>query len=285
MAACTTGAVAARVLPQRGTRILSEVRRLQCEGPAEGFHLCEGGGGGGCASCSAFAEAEGRLVVAFHGEEGSVFGRLPALTLHVAFPPHYPFEAPHVTFPPCCTAIYHPNVDGEGRICLDLLRAPPGGRWSPAVTLLGLLQGVRVLLSHPNVDDPLAARAAAEYVADRSAYERRVLATFARAPLAGGAFVGSCAGRCDGGSAGGSASGCAGNHVGGNDESGNDGSGNRKSGDRESGDRESGDRKSGDRKSGDRKSGDRKSDHQGSRARGPTTLSLGRKRKEAERGD
>ena len=35
----------------------------------------------------------------------------------------YPFEAPKVRF---ITPVYHPNVDSVGRICLDVLKMPPG---------------------------------------------------------------------------------------------------------------------------------------------------------------
>lgn len=50
---------------------------------------------------------------------------------------------------------YHPNIDGEGRICLDMIKMPPSGAWRPTVTLLSLLYAVRMLLVEPNPDDPL----------------------------------------------------------------------------------------------------------------------------------
>lgn len=68
----------------------------------------------------------------------------------------YPFEPPLATF---LTPIWHPNVDGAGRICLDLLRGPPTGNWRPTVSLMALLASIRLLLGEPNPDDPLVPEA------------------------------------------------------------------------------------------------------------------------------
>jgi len=48
------------------------------------------------------------------------------------------------------TKIYHPNVDGEGRICLNLLKPQPQGAWKPSSDIESALQAVRVLLIAPN---------------------------------------------------------------------------------------------------------------------------------------
>lgn len=90
--------------------------------------------------------------------------------VNVKFPDKYPFEPPAVKF---ITKIYHPNIDTEGRICLDLLKMPPSGNWRPSAGIEAILVAVRMLLHYPNPEDPLMADIADEFKNMREEYERK----------------------------------------------------------------------------------------------------------------
>ncbi|XP_040602688.1 ubiquitin-conjugating enzyme E2 D4 isoform X2 [Mesocricetus auratus] len=89
--------------------------------------------------------------------QGGVF----FLTIH--FPTDYPFKPPKVAF---TTKIYHPNINSNGNICLDILRS----QWSPALTVSKVLLSICSLLCDPNPDDPLVPEIAHTYKADREKY-------------------------------------------------------------------------------------------------------------------
>lgn len=80
--------------------------------------------------------------------------------LHISIPERYPLEPPNINF---VTPVYHPNIDSSGRICLDILKMPPKGSWSPSLNLSTTLTSIQLLLSEPNPDDPLMADISHEY--------------------------------------------------------------------------------------------------------------------------
>ena len=102
------------------------------------------------------------------GPEGSPFEKgVFLLTVHIAG--RYPFEPPRCRF---LTPLYHPNVDSGGRICLDTLKSPPSGSWSPAVSLPSLLLSIRSLMAEPNPDDGLVPEISELYKRNPSEWTR-----------------------------------------------------------------------------------------------------------------
>ncbi|XP_031639545.1 ubiquitin-conjugating enzyme E2 T-like [Contarinia nasturtii] len=85
------------------------------------------------------------------------------------FDEHYPFRPPSAKF---LTPVYHPNIDTDGKICLDVLRMPPGGSYNPAITLESILLSIQLLLASPNNDDPLRYDVSDEYRYNRELFNK-----------------------------------------------------------------------------------------------------------------
>ncbi|XP_005366757.1 ubiquitin-conjugating enzyme E2 2-like [Microtus ochrogaster] len=91
--------------------------------------------------------------------EGGVF------FLNIHFPTTYPFKPPKISF---ITQIYHPNIDQNGSIFLDIL----GSEWSPTITVSEVLLSIHSLLCNPNPDLPLVPEIAKVYHTDLKQYEK-----------------------------------------------------------------------------------------------------------------
>jgi ubiquitin-conjugating enzyme E2 M len=77
-----------------------------------------------------------------------------------SIPPLYPHEPPKVM---CNTKIYHPNINLQGNVCLNILRED----WKPVLDINAVIYGLIYLFYEPNPDDPLNREAADLYRTDK----------------------------------------------------------------------------------------------------------------------
>jgi len=80
---------------------------------------------------------------------------------------NYPHDPPKVK---CMHKIYHPNVDLEGNVCLNILRED----WKPVLNLNSVMVGLQYLFLEPNADDPLNKEAAEDLRRNRDAFIQNV---------------------------------------------------------------------------------------------------------------
>lgn len=79
----------------------------------------------------------------------------------------YPYKAPIVK---CNTLIYHPNINFEGKICLNILRE----EWKPIHSISTIINGLLFLFECPSADDPLQVEIGALMANDMAKFEKNV---------------------------------------------------------------------------------------------------------------
>ena len=89
----------------------------------------------------------------------------------VTVPTTYPHDAPKVL---CETRVFHPNIDMEGHVCLNILRED----WKPVLTIQSVIMGLQFIMLEPNADDPLNKEAAKMLDDDRNKFAHTVAETF-----------------------------------------------------------------------------------------------------------
>ena len=82
----------------------------------------------------------------------------------------YPFGPPKCL---CKTKIYHPNIDLEGHVCLNILRDD----WKPVLGINAVILGLIFLFVEPNPNDPLNHEAAERMRKSQRDFETRVKQT------------------------------------------------------------------------------------------------------------
>ena len=80
--------------------------------------------------------------------------------------------------------IYHPNIDLDGNVCLNILRED----WKPVLTMNAIIYGLQFLFLEPNPEDPLNKEAAQELIKNRSLFEKNVVKTMKGGSLNGVSF-------------------------------------------------------------------------------------------------
>lgn len=114
--------------------------------------------------------------------------------IEIRLPSEFPFKPPEVRF---LTPIYHPNVDENGKICVDLLNS--ADTWKPTTPLVDVIKNIVELIDNPKIDHALNAgrkrekhvslffitkknsihfhlEIASEYTSNRSEFERKAMA-------------------------------------------------------------------------------------------------------------
>ncbi|XP_031560875.1 ubiquitin-conjugating enzyme E2 C-like [Actinia tenebrosa] len=142
-------------------RLFSDLRELMSQGDS---------------SVSAFPidDTMRHWTATIKGGQGTVYDKLD-YKLSIEFPEKYPYEPPTIKFSTPC---YHPNVDTQGNICLDILKE----KWSASYNVRLVLLSIQSLLADPNLDSPLNAQAA-ELWKNKKEYAKTVVERYEKDKL------------------------------------------------------------------------------------------------------
>jgi len=99
----------------------------------------------------------------------------------INIPNTYPYDPPKVH---CDTLVYHPNIDLEGHVCLNILRQD----WMPVLSLGSVIFGLMTLFLEPNPDDPLNKEAATLMNDNRKLFVQNVNSSLRGGYVAGRQF-------------------------------------------------------------------------------------------------
>ncbi|CAK0786465.1 putative NEDD8-conjugating enzyme Ubc12-like [Coccomyxa viridis] len=97
----------------------------------------------------------------------------------------YPHDAPKVK---CKTKVFHPNIDLDGNICLNILRED----WKPVLSINSVIYGLQFLFLDPNPDDPLNKEAAEMQTNSPRQFEAQVQASILRGCSINGHYFPPC---------------------------------------------------------------------------------------------
>ena len=95
---------------------------------------------------------------------------------------NYPHEPPKCH---CETQIYHPNIDMQGNVCLNILRAD----WKPVLGMNTVILGLIFLFIEPNPDDPLNHEAAQLMRTNEYQFREKVTKTMRGGMIDGASFT------------------------------------------------------------------------------------------------
>ncbi|OIR57142.1 MAG: ubiquitin-conjugating enzyme E2 [Amphiamblys sp. WSBS2006] len=112
-----------------------------------------------------------KWVATMQGPKGTPFEG-GEFKVDITIPDNYPFSPPAVKF---VSNMFHPNIYGDGGICLDILEK---SCWNKEMTIQGVLLSIQSLLNDPYPSSAANGEAARLVCENKVEYAKRVRATF-----------------------------------------------------------------------------------------------------------